>query len=58
MTERGDTKLIRVRVPAVAEQNAELLQVLIRQIGQDAVIYRVLVLLKTEAPQLDRFPLV
>jgi hypothetical protein len=30
MTERGDTKLIRVRVPAVAEQNAELLQVLIR----------------------------
>jgi hypothetical protein len=58
MTERGDTKLIRIRVPAVAEQNAELLQVLIRQIGQDAVVYRVLVLLKAEAPRLDRFPLV
>ena len=39
-----------------AEQNAELLQVLIREIGQDAVVYcviakRGLVLLKAKAPQ-------
>ena len=40
----------------MAKQDTELLQVLIRQIGQDAVVYRViakrgLVLLKAKAPQ-------
>ena len=40
----------------MAKQNTKLLQVLIRQIGQDAVVYRViakrgLVLLKAKAPQ-------
>jgi len=39
----------------MAKQNIKLLQVLIRQIGQDAVVYRVivkrgLVLLKAKAP--------
>jgi hypothetical protein len=40
----------------MAEQDTKFLQVLIRQIGQDAVVYRViakrsLVLLKAKAPQ-------
>jgi hypothetical protein len=40
----------------MAEQDAELLQVLVRQIGQDAVVYRIiakrgLVLLKAKTPQ-------
>jgi hypothetical protein len=45
----------------MAEQNAELLQVLIRQIGQDAEVYRVLtecslVLIEAKAPQPPRGP--
>ena len=39
----------------MAKQDTELLQVLIRQIGQDAVVYRVIakrgLLLKAKAPQ-------
>ena len=40
----------------MAKQDTELLQVLVRKIGQDAVVYRViakrgLVLLKAKAPQ-------
>jgi hypothetical protein len=40
----------------MAKQDTKLLQVLIRQIGQDAVVYRVIakrgpVLLKAKAPQ-------
>ena len=47
--------LSRAEFAAMAKQDTELLQVLIRQIGQDAVVYRViakrgLVLLKAKAP--------